>query len=216
MTERIAVSAEAPEAAAIAAAVEALRAGELVIFPTETVYGIGCDPDNPAALARLYEAKGWPTTRPIVLLVGEREGLGRVAAAAPELAVRAAAHFWPGPLTAIVAAGPAAPAGVLGEGRTVGVRMPDHAVVLALLAGFGSPLASTSANPTGQPAPAAPEQIPDSLRQRVAVSLESGLARAGVASTVVDFTVTPPRVLREGAISLARLREALGEIETAS
>ncbi len=193
--------ASAPEARARAAA--ALRRGELVVLPTDTVYGLAAWPWDAAAIARIYAAKGRPESKALPVLVGETSHLARVAAALPPCAERLAARFWPGALTLVVPKHPELPA-ALSPYPTVGVRMPDHPDALALLRLTG-PLAVTSANRSGEmPARTAAEAVAQ-LGDAVAVVLDAGPARGGLPSTVADCTTTPPRVLRAGPVTAAAI-----------
>jgi len=193
----------ASDPAARERAAQALRRGELVVLPTDTVYGLAAWPWNAAAIARIYAAKGRPDAKAIPVLVGEIGHLARVTASLPSCAERLAAHFWPGALTLVVPKHPALPS-VLSPYPTVGVRMPAHADALALLRLTG-PLAVTSANRSGvAPARTAAEAVAQ-LGDAVAVVLDAGNAPGGLPSTVVDCTATPPRVLRSGPVSAEAL-----------
>ncbi|MBW3622738.1 MAG: threonylcarbamoyl-AMP synthase [Armatimonadetes bacterium] len=212
VTERIVLSPHAPDtwADAISHAVELLRAGERVAFPTDTVYGLGADPFNESALAGLFTAKGRPEDKPIALLVGQPEDARPACAGIPPEAVRLMERFWPGPLTLVLPAAPHLPGTLLGGKTTVGVRMPDHPLALALLRAFGAPLAVTSANRSGQPDLCTGEEVEAALGGRIPLLLDGGRTPGGSPSTVVDVTASPPRILREGPISLVALTEAAG------
>ncbi len=188
---------------ALARAAEALRRGELVVLPTDTVYGLAAWPWDAAAVARLYAAKGRPETKAIPVLVGEKAHLARVTAALPPCAQRLAARFWPGALTLVVPKHPDLPA-VLSPYPTVGVRMPDHPDALALLRLTG-PLAVTSANRSGEPPARTAAEAAAQLGEAVAVVLDAGEVPGGQPSTVVDCAATPPRVLRPGPIAAAEI-----------
>lgn len=187
-------------------AVRALRAGEAIVVPTDTLYGLAALPTVPGAVDRLFSLKGRPADTPIAVLVA---GIEQVEALADlsGTARRLADAFWPGPLTMVLPrrAGVDLP---LGEPHaTIGVRWPDHPVIAALAEAVG-PLATTSANRTGEPTPATADEAAASLVGDVAVVLDGG-ACAGTASTVVDLTGPDLRVLREGAITESALRAAL-------
>jgi len=188
--------ASAPEA--LARAADALRRGELVVLPTDTVYGLAAWPWDAAAVARVYAAKGRPEAKAIPVLVGEVGHLPRVAAALPPCAERLAARFWPGALTLVVPKHPKLPA-ALSPYPTVGVRMPNHPDALALLRLTG-PLAVTSANRSGEPPARTAAEAAAQLGDAVALVLDAGPAPGGLPSTVVDCTTTPPRVLRPGPV----------------
>jgi L-threonylcarbamoyladenylate synthase len=185
------VDANQPDAAVIAEALDALRRGELVIVPTETVYGLAADDRNPAALEKLFAAKGRPQDKPIALLAAGVEELERHGARLPPVARRLADKFWPGPLTLVLES----PAGWLG------FRLPDHPVMRALLRGWGGVLAVTSANRSGDPPATTAAAALAALAPYVALALDAGPAAGGVPSTVVKVDDRRVEVLRAGAIA---------------
>jgi len=199
----------------VAQAVSALRRGDLVVLPTDTVYGLAADAFSPEAVTRLLAAKGRGRDMPVPVLVGGLRGLDGLAEnVTPQMRALVEA-FWPGPLTLIVPAAGSL-AWDLGETRgTVAVRMPLHPVALAVLAETG-PLAVSSANRTGEPPPATAAQAEAQLGTSVAVYLEGGSTGEAVASTIVDLTGQWPKVRRDGALSLEALREVLPEVEGAN
>ncbi len=169
---------------AIAQALEALRAGGLVAFPTDTVYGLGALAFDAAAIKRIYQAKERPREKAIPILLGEARDLSHVAATMSEAAQRLAARFWPGPLTLVVPKHPSLPP-VLSPQPTVGVRVPDHPFARALLRAAG-PMAVTSANLSGHPSPRTAEEVREQLEGRIALILDGGTTPGGVPSTVVN------------------------------
>lgn len=195
-------------------AVAALQRGQLVVLPTDTVYGLAADAFSPAAVELLLAAKGRGRDMPVPVLVGARHGLDGLAAdVTPEMR-RLVEAFWPGPLTLIVPAAPSL-AWDLGETRgTVAVRMPQHPVALEVLETTG-PLAVSSANRTGQPPPTTAEEAKSQLGEVVAVYLEAGPTPAAVASTILDLTGERPQVRRAGALSRDDLRDLLPELDIA-
>jgi len=209
--KRLKVNPQTPEPEVIAQAVEALKQGKLVIFPTETVYGLGADGLNSAAVRRVYEVKGRPFTRPLPLLIEDLAAARRLGRTWPEAAERLGRTFWPGPLTIVVPAASHLPAALTAGGDTVGLRCPDHPVPLALLSGLGKPLAAPSANLSGHPSPTTAAQAARDLAPQVAVVLDGGTTNLGLASTVVDVTHRPFRLLREGSISREQLMQVLEE-----
>jgi len=210
-TEVIRIDPAAPERAALRRAAAAVAAGKLVAFPTDTVYGIGCRPDDKKAVEAVYEAKGRPRVLPLVLFITGADELGRYAAAiTPELE-QAARHFWPGPLTVIVRARATAPAALASRG-SLGLRVPRHPVALGLVKACGGVLATTSANVSGQGATGDPQRVLEHLRGKIALLLDAGRTPLGVESTVVDFTTRPPSVLRAGAIGPDELRAVIGRL----
>ncbi|MBI3648310.1 MAG: threonylcarbamoyl-AMP synthase [Actinobacteria bacterium] len=185
-------------------AVAAALRGELIVFPTDTVYGMGTRPDDPAATARLFEAKGRRRDLALAVLVPSTEAAREIAVLG-ELAEMLAAAFWPGALTLVLPRAERARAWELGgDPATVGVRLPHHPLALAVLAGTG-PLAVSSANRSGEPTPAACDGLVDAFGDLVAVYLCQEEPLVGAASTVLDLAGEEPRMLREGAVG----REAL-------
>jgi L-threonylcarbamoyladenylate synthase len=189
------------DAAGIARAAEIVIAGGVVVFPTDTVYGLACDLRNADAVARVYQIKGRPARMPLIAMIADAEAWPSVAAAAPHGAKALMRRWWPGPLTLILPAGPDIPDLVLGGGATLGVRIPDHPAALALLRAAGRPLATTSANRSGAPAALTASEAADQLGDAVDLILDAGLSPVGQASTVLDCTVDPPRILREGPVT---------------
>jgi L-threonylcarbamoyladenylate synthase len=182
----------------IAQAAERLRGGAVIAFPTDTLYGVGARAADPAAVARLYEVKRRPAGQPMVLLVRDRDQvqqLAVVSSAAADLMAR----FWPGPLTLVL------PARVPADGSTIAVRAPEHDVALALLSALGEPIASSSANPAGQPPPVDAEQVIAGLGDELELVLDGGPCRIGQPSTILDLSGLTPRILRQGAIPSSEL-----------
>ena len=211
MTTRIAaIDPRRPERERLTAAADLLRGGSLVAFPTETFYALGADALNPAAVDRVFAAKGRPQGMPLPLILGDRDGILQVAASLPEGAAALMDVFWPGPLTIVLPAADALPAGLLGGGRTIGVRVSPDPVALALARACGRPLVATSANRSGQPPPATAAEVDAQLGDNVAAILDAGRTHGGSPSTIVDLTVAPPRLVRAGPISAGAIESALG------
>lgn len=202
----------AADAAGITTAAALLRAGGLVAFPTETVYGLGGDALNPDAVAAIFAAKGRPADDPLIVHLATAEDLPRVAVAIPPAAADLAAAFWPGPLTLILPRGPAVPRAVTAGGETVAVRVPSHPIARALIAAAGTPLAAPSANRFGHTSPTDAAHVLADLDGRIAAVLDGGPTPIGVESTVLDLTAEVPTLLRPGGVSLEELRTALGEV----
>ncbi len=177
----------------LAAAVALLRAGELVAFPTDTVYGVGAVCWNEAAVARLYTAKLRSLDKAIPILLADPADLTLVADHLPPVGMKLAEAFWPGPLTLVVPKAAVVPAEVTAGGDTVAVRIPDHELTRALIRAAGAPLATTSANLSGGPSPVTVEEVRAQLEGRVALILDGGPCPGGAASTVVDVTGPVPR-----------------------
>ena len=192
-------------ARALARAVEALQRGQVVAFPTDTVYGVGAHAFLPDAVTRLYTVKKRPSHLPIPLLLAEAEEMEAVCTQIPPLAWRLAERFWPGGLSLVLPRAPTVPDVVTAGGETVAVRLPDHDLVRELIRRLGAPLAATSANIHGQPPPVTAEEVAAQLNGRIPLILDGGPCPGGVASTVLDLTVSPPRVLRPGPVTAAQL-----------
>lgn len=191
------------------AAVEAIARGKLVVLPTDTVYGVGCDAFNPAAVSAVLAAKGRGRQVPPPVLIASAGDLPRLASLIPPVADALVGAFWPGPLTLVVTARPEL-AWDLGETNgTVALRVPNHPTALALLKRTG-PLAVTSANRTGQAAATTAAEAETALGHAVAVILDAGASPLGAASTIVDVSGERPRVLRMGAVSIADLEAVTG------
>lgn len=178
-----------------------LRSGALVAVPTETVYGLAADALNAAAVEAIYTAKGRPESKPVSVLVTGMEMVETVCREIPPLAYRLADAFWPGPLTMVLPDGGAVPSAVTAGGDTLGVRCPDHPVTLSLIRALGRPLAAPSANLSGAPSPRSAGEVMEALDGKIAAILDGGSCTVGVESTILDLTVTPPRVLRMGGLS---------------
>ena len=198
----------AGRAEGIKRAATAVAAGELVVLPTDTVYGLGCDAFSPEAVVRLLTAKGRGRAMPPPVLVPHARTLDGIATDVSDDVRALAEAFWPGGLTLVVPMQPTLSWDLGDTGGTVAVRMPLHPVALELLESTG-PMAVSSANLTGRPPAATAEEAKEQLGDAVAIYLEAGPAGSGVPSTIVDGTGDVPRVLREGAVSLAELREVV-------
>ncbi len=192
-------------------AVHILLDGGLVVFPTDTVYGVAASALQPDAVARLYEAKARPRTMAMPVMVAEPEQVTEVAQLLPGFWALAQA-FWPGPLTLILPKTPLLPPIVTAGGNTVALRIPDHPLVLQMLAAARIPLAVTSANRSGQPPARTAQEAWKQLNGRVDVILDGGPAPGGQPSTILDLTQTPPRILREGPISRSDIKRVLPQI----
>ena len=196
--------------ARIAKAVELLRAGQVVALPTETVYGLGADALNPAAVARIFALKGRPAEHPLIVHLPLDELLENWAATVPEAARALARAFWPGPLTMILRRAPRVPKAVTGGQDTVALRVPDHPLALALLRAFGSGIAAPSANRFGHISPTTAAHVRDEFGDAVPLILDGGPCRVGLESTIVDLSRGAPVVLRPGAIGAADIARVIG------
>jgi L-threonylcarbamoyladenylate synthase len=196
----------------ITRAVEVLRAGGLVAFPTETVYGLGADAANPDALRRLFAVKGRPVDHPVIVHVARASQLDELGCDVPDIAHALANEYWPGPLTLVVRRNPDRVAPEATGGReTVGLRVPDHPVALALLDAFGGGLAAPSANRFGRVSPTTAQHVIDDLGADVDLVLDGGPSAVGVESTIVDVTGSEPLVLRVGGLGEAGIAEIVGK-----
>jgi len=190
---------------------ELIAAGELVAFPTETVYGLGGDALHPDAAKKIYEAKGRPSDNPLIIHIAEVSDLKRVAKEVPLQAVKLADAFWPGPLTMIVWKKDEVPYATTGGLDTVAVRMPNHPVALELIRKSGKLIAAPSANTSGRPSPTEASHVMEDLSGRIAMVLDGGAVGIGIESTIIDLTESTPMVLRPGYITPEMLSEVLGE-----
>ena len=204
-------------ASAMADAAANLLAGNLVAFPTETVYGLGADACNAGAVARIYSVKGRPADHPLIVHVGSMDGLGDWASEVPEYAISLARDFWPGPMTLIMKRSSLAGDFVTGGQDTVGVRVPDHPVALGLLEAFaragGKGVAAPSANRFGNVSPTTAQAVEDELSDYLADAdqiLDGGPCQVGVESTIIDCTGAVPRILRPGAVTAEMINESTG------
>ncbi len=199
-------------AAALAHAAAVLRAGGLVAFPTETVYGLGANALSAQAVAGIFAAKERPANDPLIVHLPDAAALPQVAVDVPPLAYALAARFWAGALTLVLPKHPAVPLEVTSGQPTVAVRVPDHPIAQALLRASGVPIAAPSANRFSRPSPTTAAHVLADLGGRVDVVLDGGACAIGVESTILDLTHTPPRLLRAGGVPLEALRELVPDL----
>jgi L-threonylcarbamoyladenylate synthase len=204
-------------AEAMTSAATNLLAGNLVAFPTETVYGLGADACNADAVARIYTAKGRPADHPLIVHVASMDALGDWADEVPQYAISLARSFWPGPMTLILRRSELAGDFVTGGQNTVGIRVPDHPVALGLLEAFarvgGKGIAAPSANRFGNVSPTTAQAVADELSDYLSDSdqiLDGGPCEVGVESTIIDCTGDAPRILRPGAVTAEMIEESTG------
>ncbi|MFO1401467.1 MAG: L-threonylcarbamoyladenylate synthase [Steroidobacteraceae bacterium] len=193
-------------------AVRALRDGEVVAFPTETVYGLGANARNPVALERVFELKGRPKTHPLIVHLDQARYLHRWAREVPPAAEQLAQRFWPGPLTLVLPRAPEVLDLVTGGQDSVAVRVPAHPMAQQLLTAFGGGLAAPSANRYGHVSPTRAEHVRDEFGEAVRVILDGGECKVGLESTIVSCLGGEVRLLRPGGISVAQLRAVVGEV----
>jgi L-threonylcarbamoyladenylate synthase len=194
---------------AVRQASDVLRRGGLVIFPTETVYGLAADALSEEAVRRVWEVKGRPSDKPLPVQVADTEGLRLLWREVPEDLLPVLRAFVPGPLTLVYWRSALVPDVVTAGADTVGVRIPNHPVALALLRAFGRPIVAPSANFSGEEPPSRIEDISPQLLEKVDLVLDAGDTGGGVPSTVLDVTTRPARILRAGALSAHELRKYL-------
>ncbi len=201
-----------PDPAALATAAETLRAGKLVAFPTETVYGLGANALDASAIQRIFAAKRRPTSDPIIAHLASAAQLPEVAVHIPPVAWALIEQFWPGPLTLVLKRHPRVPAILSANLETIAVRSPNHPIALALLRAAAVPVGAPSANLFAHPSPTTAQHVREDLSGRVEVVLDGGPAAIGVESTVLDVTQAIPVVLRPGGVPLEALRRHLPEV----
>ncbi len=211
-TRHVRVDPENPDKIEIEKAARVLKDGGLVAFPTETVYGLGANATDAAAVSRIFAAKGRPADNPVIVHVSSRQqvfGLAEVSAMAQKLMEA----FWPGPLTLILPAKETVPSQVTAGLATVAVRMPRHRVALALIEAAGVPVAAPSANLSGRPSPTTAEHVLADLNGKIEVVLDGGPTGVGVESTVLDLTSPVPAVLRPGGVTPDEIRSITGQVK---
>ena len=203
---------------ALSSAAQLLKDGGLVAFPTETVYGLGADATNAQAVARIYQAKGRPADHPLIVHIHSMQGMGDWADEVPDFAIALARKFWPGPMTLVLKRSILAEDFVTGGQPTVGLRVPDHVVALALLSTFekigGKGIAAPSANRFGHVSPTTADAVREELSDYLMPTdqiLDGGPSTVGVESTIIDCTSTAPRILRPGAITTEMIEQATGQ-----
>jgi L-threonylcarbamoyladenylate synthase len=204
-----------PDPGRIAEAVALLNAGELVAFPTETVYGLGADAANPAAVARIFAAKGRPSSHPLIVHVSSLAAARAWASAVPEAAAKLAEAFWPGPLTLVLPKAERVPGAVTGGQSSVALRAPAHPVARALLAAFGRGIAAPSANRYGRISPTRAADVREELGERVALVLDGGDCEVGLESTIVACLDGRVTLLRPGAVSRSQVADVVGSVDEA-
>ncbi|MBQ8831824.1 MAG: threonylcarbamoyl-AMP synthase [Oscillospiraceae bacterium] len=194
----------------ISYAARLISEGRLVAVPTETVYGLSADGLCESAVEEIYNVKGRPETKPISLLVSDIETVEHFCDDIPQEAYILAEKFWPGPLTMILRKKSIVPDIVTAGGSTVGVRCPDHPLTLELLKTCGKPLATPSANISGMPSPKSADEVLSYFDGKIPCVIDGGKCSVGIESTIVDMTVTPPKILRQGGLLKKDIETALG------
>lgn len=202
------------EDAALRRAGDILRAGGLVAFPTETVYGLGGDALNKESSRKIYAAKGRPSDNPLIIHICRFEDIYEIVESVPEVAGKIADAFWPGPLTLILPKAAIVPKETTGGLDTVAVRFPSHPVARKLIEYAGGFVAAPSANLSGRPSPTVAQYVIEDMDGRIDVIVDGGEVGIGLESTIIDLTVTPPQILRPGYITKEMLEAVLGQVET--
>jgi len=191
-------------------AVEVLRRGGLVALPTETVYGLAADAQNPKAIAKVFEAKGRPLHHPLIVHLGSADELGQWAKNIPKTAWKLAEQFWPGPLTLLLQRAPRVLAAVTGGQETVALRVPSHPLALAVLQAFQSGVVAPSANTFGRLSPTLAQHVREDLKEKVDWVVDGGPCHIGIESTIVDLSQEVPSIVRPGGLSPEVLAKVLG------
>jgi len=208
---RVFVDPGAPQLDAIQEAAKWIRHGGVVALPTDTLYGLACDPFRADAVARLFTVKGRAAGQALPLVAADVAQVAAHLGTMPPLAARLADRFWPGPLTLIITAPVTLVRDVTGGTGTVAVRVPAHDVARAIAAACGRPITATSANVSGEPATSDPDEVERTLGDRIDLLIDAGATRGGAPSTIVDATTSEPRLVRAGAVSWDELQRWLRE-----
>jgi len=214
-TRRIRLSASAPQPEAIAAAAACIRAGGLVAFPTETVYGLGANAWSSKAVEKIFRAKGRPPSDPLIAHIASLQQLPELARDIPAIAYQLAERYFPGPLTLVLAKAERVPSKLSAGLDTVALRMPQHPVALALLRQAQVPIAAPSANRFAGPSPTRAQHVLDDLDGAVDIVLDAGSCAIGVESTILSLVDSPPQLLRPGGLALEELRRIVPDLRYA-
>ncbi|GAC1365970.1 MAG: L-threonylcarbamoyladenylate synthase [Ktedonobacteraceae bacterium] len=212
LTRVLSIHPEEPSTELIEEAAALLRKGELVVFPTETVYGLGADALQTRAVERIFAAKGRPFSDPLIVHIADQEEWGSLVTAIPPIARRLAEAFWPGPLTLVLPAGPRVPRLITAGLPNVAIRMPAHPVALALIRAAGTPIAAPSANRFMHVSPTTAQHALADLNGNVPLILDAGPSKVGVESTVLDLCADRPTILRPGGISIEALQAIIPDV----
>lgn len=212
LTEILKVNREKPGPHKIKHAAEIIKQGGLVIFPTETVYGLGADALNPEAARKVFVAKGRPSDNPLIVHIADIKDIDNLAKKIPETAKLLMKRFWPGPLTVVLNKKHGVPDIVTAGGKTIAIRMPDNKIALSLIRKAGVPVVAPSANLSGRPSPTRARDVIEDLMGRVDLIIDGGDTKIGVESTVIDLTVSPPVILRPGGIAVEDIEAVIGDV----
>lgn len=201
---------KAEQSGAIEEAAKLLKAGHLIAFPTDTLYGVGADTSNPSAIQKLFASKGRPLEKGIPILLSDVDYLGKIVSQTPNIAMRLAQNFWPGPLTLILPKRDSI-SKIISPDENIAVRVPDNDVAREFIRAAGGAVATSSANRSGEPPALDAQEAVAALGDSIAAVLDGGKVSLGIASTIVDCTVSPPRILRQGPLTAEEL--SLAEVE---
>jgi len=211
-TEVLRINSKKPDDGIIERASSLIRSGEIVAFPTETVYGLGANALDPLAISKIYQIKGRPSDNPLIVHIGDLNMLSGLVSTIPPREMRMIKKFWPGPITLIFKKSKSVPKITTGGLGTVAVRMPRNKIALALIKRSGLPIAAPSANLSGKPSPTNASHVKEDLDGKVKLILDGGKTEIGIESTVIDMTPRIPVILRPGGISKERIEDEIGEI----
>ena len=212
-TKTLRINPARPQLSMIRQAARLIRNGEVVAFPTETVYGLGADALNPSAVKKIFEAKGRPADNPLIVHIHDREDLKRLASDIPEITEKIIEKFWPGPLTIVLKKSKTVPKITTGGMNTVAIRMPKNKIASLLIKESGVPLAAPSANFFGRPSPTLAKHVSADLAGRIRMILDGGMTRIGIESTVIDLTGKTPMLLRPGGVTLEQIQKIVGAVK---
>ncbi|WP_024832944.1 L-threonylcarbamoyladenylate synthase [Ruminiclostridium josui] len=212
-TKVIKIDAENIDKIALEPAAEALKQGMTVAFPTETVYGLGANALDGAAVSKIFKAKGRPSDNPLIVHIADKEKVSELTSFIPHKAVLLMDKLWPGPLTLVMKKSSVIPNEITAGLDTVAIRMPGHPVALELIKLAGIPVAAPSANVSGKPSPTTAQHVLDDLDGKIEIVVEAGNSKVGLESTVLDVSVDPPVLLRPGGITPQQIEEIIGHID---
>jgi len=211
-TEVLRINSNKPDDVIIERASSLIRSGEIVAFPTETVYGLGANALDPLAISKIYQIKGRPSDNPLIVHIGDLNMLSGLVSTISPREMRMIKKFWPGPITLIFKKSKSVPKITTGGLGTVAVRMPRNKIALALIKRSGLPIAAPSANLSGKPSPTNASHVKEDLNGKVKLILDGGRTEIGIESTVIDMTPRIPVILRPGGISKERIEDEIGEV----
>jgi L-threonylcarbamoyladenylate synthase len=212
-TKIISVSSEENLEEAIKLTVKLIDKGEIIAFPTDTLYGLGCDAFNVQAIKKLYQIKKRDFSKPINVLIGSEEQLPFITDIISPIIEDIIKEFWPGDLTLILNKRREVPDVLTAGLNTIGVRMPDNSVTLRMIREIGKPLATTSANISGKPSITNAQQIIENFNTRIPLILDGGDSKIGQESTIISLVTSPPKIVRQGSLPLKKLRKIIHDLE---